>query len=43
MEIDTQDFETVPFSQEGGLTKAAQVFGAQLREVLAELNEALAA
>ena len=43
LEIQTDDFETVPFSQEGGLMKASQVFDGQLRELMAELNEALAA
>ena len=43
LEIQTDDFDTVPFSQEGGLAKAAKVFEGQLRDVLAELNEALAA
>jgi len=43
LEIDTDDFQYAPFAQEGGLGKAAQVFGSELPAVLSELNEALAA
>lgn len=41
--IGVDDFEYVPFVQRGGLGKAQQVFGDQLRPLLNELNEALAA
>jgi type I restriction enzyme R subunit len=40
-EITMEDLETVPFSQQGGLGKAYQLFGDQLRPLLEELNEAL--
>lgn len=43
LEIDIDDFDDVPFMQEGGLGRAAQVFGDDLRPLLRELNEALAA
>jgi len=43
VEISTDDFDSTPFAQEGGLARASQIFGGQLREVLSELNEALAA
>jgi hypothetical protein len=41
MEID--DFDELPFVQEGGLGKATQVFGRDLRSLIAELNEVLVA
>jgi type I restriction enzyme R subunit len=41
--ISTDDFEYVPFIQRGGLGKAQQIFGDQLRPLLNELNEVLAA
>jgi len=41
--IELDDFDDVPFAQEGGLGKARQVFGDSLRAVLDELNEELAA
>ncbi len=41
--IETDDFDYVPFAQRGGLGKAQQVFGADLKVILAELNEVLAA
>ncbi len=43
LEIRTDDFQYAPFTQEGGLAKATQVFGGGLPNVLAELNEVLAA
>ena len=43
LEIDVQDFDHVPFVQEGGLGKAAQVFGGELGGLLKELNEVLVA
>jgi type I restriction enzyme R subunit len=43
LEIDTADFDLSPFAQEGGLAKAAQVFGKGFRPLLTALNEALAA
>src|ERR1019366_10126255 len=41
--IEPDDFEYVPFEQRGGLGKAMQLFGKDLRPILNELNEALAA
>ncbi len=41
--ITTDDFKYTPFVEAGGLGKAAQVFGADLGALLAEMNEALAA
>ena len=41
--IEPDDFEYVPFQQHGGLGKAAKLFGEELRPLLNELNEALAA
>jgi type I restriction enzyme R subunit len=43
LEIDMDDFDLTPFAGEGGLAKAAQVFGKDLRTIVSELNEALAA
>jgi len=43
LSIETDDFEYVPFSQEGGLGKVYQLFGDELNDILEELNEALAA
>jgi type I restriction enzyme R subunit len=43
LEIDMDDFDLTPFAGEGGLAKAAQVFGKELRTIVSELNEALAA
>jgi type I restriction enzyme R subunit len=37
------DFDYAPFAEEGGLGKATQVFGGELRGLLEELNEVLAA
>lgn len=41
--IETDDFEYEPFTQRGGLGKAYQLFGAELPEILQQLNERLAA
>ena len=43
LSIEPEDFEYAPFSQRGGLGRAAQIFGEQLPKLLDELNEALAA
>jgi type I restriction enzyme, R subunit len=43
LEIEVDDFEYTPFTEEGGLARASQVFGAELAEVLRELNKVLAA
>ena len=43
LSIDTDDFEDVPFVQQGGLGKVHQLFGEQLPVILDELNEGLAA
>ena len=42
LEIDMDDFQYTPFVEEGGLGKAVQVFGPQLRPLIDELNEVLA-
>ena len=41
--IGIEDFDYAPFSQQGGLAKVHQLFGADLPGVLAALNETLAA
>jgi type I restriction enzyme R subunit len=41
--IRLDDFDYAPFAEEGGLGKATQVFGSELRGLLDELNEVLAA
>jgi type I restriction enzyme R subunit len=41
--ISPDDFEYAPFSQQGGLGKAYEVFGDELTPLLDELNEALVA
>ena len=43
LEIDIDDFSYTPFVEEGGLGKAVQVFGKELRPLIQELNEVLAA
>lgn len=43
LEMVVEDLDFAPFAEEGGLGKAAQVFGDDLRTMLEELNEALAA
>ena len=42
LEMDMDDFQYTPFVEEGGLGKALQVFGPQLRPLIDELNEVLA-
>src|SRR6266702_748734 len=41
--IEQDDFEDVPFIQQGGLGRAYQLFGAELQDILQQLNERLAA
>jgi type I restriction enzyme R subunit len=41
--IEPEDFEYSPFAQEGGLGKVYQLFGPDLGDMLASLNDALAA
>jgi hypothetical protein len=43
LEVNIEDFDLSPFSQEGGLAKAVQVFGREFKSLLTALNEALAA
>ena len=43
LEIAIEDFDDVPFVQEGGRGRASQVFGKELEPLLRELNEVLAA
>ena len=43
LEMDIDDFSYTPFVEEGGLGKAAQVFGEELGPLIQELNEVLAA
>jgi len=43
LEIDLDDFDLTPFAGEGGLAKAAKVFGKELGPIVNELNEVLAA
>jgi type I restriction enzyme R subunit len=43
VEIAVEYFDYVPFAEQGGLGRASQVFGTELRKVIEELNEALAA
>jgi len=43
LEITVADFDLTPFTEEGGLGRAAQVFGKDLRPLLEELNEVLVA
>jgi type I restriction enzyme R subunit len=43
LEIGVEDFDNVPFVQEGGRGRASQVFGKELEPLLRELNEVLAA
>ncbi len=43
LEMTLEDFDLSPFAGAGGLGKASQVFGSELREVVAELNGVLAA
>jgi type I restriction enzyme R subunit len=41
--IEVEDFDSIPFNQMGGLGRAHQVFGGQLRPLIEELNQRLAA
>ena len=43
LEIDVDDFDLTPFAGEGGLARAAKVFGKELGTIVSELNEVLAA
>jgi len=43
LEIDLDDFDLTPFTNEGGLAKATKVFGKDLGVIVKELNEVLAA
>jgi type I restriction enzyme R subunit len=43
LEMEVDDFDLTPFTDEGGLAKASRVFGEELRGIVRELNEALAA
>lgn len=43
LSIEKDDFNYVPFAQEGGIGKVYQLFGDQLWSLLDEMNEALAA
>ncbi len=43
IEVDVDDFDYTPFVEAGGLGTATQVFGKELRVILKELNEVLAA
>ena len=43
LSFDPEDFDLAPFSQQGGLGKAHQLFAAELLRLLEELNEVLAA
>ena len=43
LEMQIDDFGYTPFAEQGGLGRAAQVFGPGLRGIIQELNEALAA
>ena len=43
LEIDMDSFDLTPFTNEGGLARASRVFGNDLKAIVQELNEALAA
>ncbi len=43
LEFGFEDFDYVPFIEEGGLGQAGKVFGGELKEIIAELNEVLVA
>ncbi len=43
LEMTVDDFDLTPFTEQGGLGRASQVFGADLRPLLEELNEVLVA
>ena len=41
LEIEFDDFDLTPFAEAGGLGRAEQVFGKELKKVVQELNEVL--
>jgi type I restriction enzyme R subunit len=43
VEMTVEDLDYAPFAEEGGRGRAAEVFGGDVRSLLDELNEALAA
>jgi type I restriction enzyme, R subunit len=43
LEMEVDDFDLTPFTDEGGLAKASRVFGKELPNIVRELNEVLAA
>src|SRR5438093_3812793 len=43
LEIDMDSFDLTPFTNEGGLARASKAFGGDLKDIVHELNEALAA
>ena len=43
LSVEAEDFTLPPFVDQGGYARARQVFGADLNQLVAELNEALAA
>ena len=43
LEMTVEDLDYAPFAEKGGHGRAAQVFGKELRQLLQELNETLAA
>jgi type I restriction enzyme R subunit len=43
LEIDMDSFDLTPFTNEGGLARASRVFGKELKIIVQELNQALAA
>jgi type I restriction enzyme R subunit len=43
LEIDMDSFDLTPFTNEGGLARASKVFGTDLKVIVQEMNEALAA
>jgi type I restriction enzyme R subunit len=43
LEMEMDSFDLIPFTNEGGLARASKVFGKDLRGIVQELNEALAA
>ncbi len=42
VEIETEDFETPPFNQKGGIVRAYNVFDGDVEEVIMEMNQELA-
>jgi type I restriction enzyme R subunit len=43
LELDMDSFDLTPFTKKGGLARASKVFGKDLKTIVQELNEALAA